>query len=80
MEDSSIYIELDEWDRGVLEFNNEGESFSHMIYATSRSEEGTIVEYEDEAGTTHTVSLSIQNDVLLVAIDSEFIGAYERAE
>jgi hypothetical protein len=80
MEDSSIYIELDEWDRGVLEFNNEGESFSYMIYATSRSEEGIIVEYEDEAGITHTVSLSIQNDDLLMAIDSEFIGAYERAE
>ncbi|MFD0957979.1 hypothetical protein [Paenibacillus chungangensis] len=78
LEDSSIYIELDEWDRGVLEFSNEGESLSYMIYASSRSEQETIVEYEDEAGTIHEVSLSIQNDILHMTIDSEYIGAYEK--
>lgn len=77
-EGSSIYIELDEWDRGVLEFKNEGESLSYMMYAVERSEKETIIEYDDELGTTHRVTLSIQNGILHMSIDLGDSNTYER--
>lgn len=78
-EGGGVYIELDEWDRGVLEFRNEGESLSYMIHASSRTEQETEVEYDDEAGATHTVSMSIQNELLHLTIDDQPSTTYKRS-
>lgn len=76
----SVYIELDEWDRGVLEFNNEGESVSYMIHASSRTDQETVVEYDDEeTGETHEVSMFILNGQLHLSVDTGFSGIYEKA-
>jgi len=77
-EGGSVYIELDDMGRGVLEFNNEGEILSYMIHSVKESEQETVVEYDDETGTTHEVTMSIQNSVLHLTIDSGFIGMYEK--
>lgn len=45
-ENSSVYIELDDKGRGVLEFRNEDESLGYMIHPVSESEQETVVEYD----------------------------------
>lgn len=79
-EDGSVYIELDDMGRGVLEFRNEGETLSYMIHPVKESEQETVVEYDDEAGVTHTVSMSIQNELLHLMIDGQPTTTYKRSK
>lgn len=79
-EGGGVYIELDDMGRGVLEFRNEGETLSYLIHPVKESEQETVVEYDDEAGVTHTVSMSIQNELLHLTIDGQPTTTYKRSK
>jgi len=79
-EGGGVYIELDDMGRGVLEFRNEGETLSYMIHPVEESEQETVVEYDDETGVTHTMSMSIQNELLYLKMDGQPTTTYKRSK
>lgn len=80
IEGSTLYIELDQWGRGVFEISSEMGTSSYMLYMVSETDNETTVEYEDEEGVTNQFAMSIQDGVLHITYSDSIEETYNRVE